>query len=487
MSSKSVIGNFRNRKENATDVTFADFNNPFDFYALLLNSNELISWLMSNGLLKPSMKCEKCNSPCNLQKRERAPEGKTWRCVKNKNHEVSIRKFSFFSNIKYTIQDSLVFIREMILGSTLKKACVNGGIAYGHTACDYANFIRELFKTYVHAMLQEIKFRGIVEIDESLFGRKIKYHRGAKKNKQIWIFGLVERETNRLLLFPVEDRSEATLVPIIKKYVEEGATIYSDGWAAYSKLSQHGFNHFVVVHKETFKATFKNADGSIREVHTNQIEGAWAHAKNHFKYIYGTSPKNFTAHLCEILWRSHNRGNVLLKFFEYLVKIYDVESESVKLNYPQNIFQTISFEESDKIYNELNDEEDFLKEMDVTGLLSSTLSDEKGDDETINVDSSSDEMNDTPQSIATMNPNVVKNITFRKKAVKEIGENELNTSATNVSSGRSKDNLPTSSTKDVLKSVTRKTIRAGKTIIKKQAKVTYKEKFGMIQSDSDFE
>ena len=39
---------------------------------------------------------------------------------------------------------------------------------------------------------------------------------------QIWIFGLVERESNTLLLYPVSDRSEETLLPIIERHVEKG-------------------------------------------------------------------------------------------------------------------------------------------------------------------------------------------------------------------------------------------------------------------------
>lgn len=105
---------------------------------------------------------------------------------------------------------------------------------------------------------------------------------------------MIERESNRLLLFPVHDRSEETLVTIIKKYVAPGTTIYSDGWSAYKNLKKYGYEHFTVIHKDEFKAVYVNPETKeTREVHTNQIEGAWAHAKNHFRKIYGTNSKNF--------------------------------------------------------------------------------------------------------------------------------------------------------------------------------------------------
>ena len=39
---------------------------------------------------------------------------------------------------------------------------------------------------------------------------------GKKKGMEIWILGIVERETNRLVLYPVHERSADTL---IRKYI----------------------------------------------------------------------------------------------------------------------------------------------------------------------------------------------------------------------------------------------------------------------------
>jgi hypothetical protein len=52
-----------------------------------------------------------------------------------------------------------------------------------------------------------VKFKGVVGIDESLFRRKVKYHKGKPSGMKVWIFGLVERDTNRLKLFPVDSRN----------------------------------------------------------------------------------------------------------------------------------------------------------------------------------------------------------------------------------------------------------------------------------------
>ena len=83
----------------------------------------------------------------------------------------------------------MTFIREFIHGSTLVKSSLNAAISYGPTPVDYANFIREIFKEYVWKTLPNLKFKGRVESDESVFGRKIKDNKGKKRNPQVWIFG----------------------------------------------------------------------------------------------------------------------------------------------------------------------------------------------------------------------------------------------------------------------------------------------------------
>ena len=61
------------------------------------------------------------------------------------------------------------------------------------------------------------------------FGRKCKYHKGRDTGTKVWLFGLVEKSSNRIILYPVQNRSKNTLVPLIKRHVEEGSTVYSDG------------------------------------------------------------------------------------------------------------------------------------------------------------------------------------------------------------------------------------------------------------------
>ena len=106
----------------------------------------------------------------------------------------------------------------------------------------------------------------VVEIDESLFGKKQKYNRGKQTKKQ-WVFGLVEQKTRKTHFQCVTSRDRDTLFPIIAQHVKSGTMIWSDEWKAYHNLCDEGYGHGSVSHKYEFKSK----DG----VCTNTIEGSF--------------------------------------------------------------------------------------------------------------------------------------------------------------------------------------------------------------------
>lgn len=93
--------------------------------------------------------------------------------------------------------------------------------------------------------------------------------------------GLIERGPDgRVLLFPVDNRREETLLAIIRRYVEPGSTIMTDSFASYRNLHRHGFKHFAVNHKNGFRHVYRHREtGEEVHAHTNTIEGFWSHAK----------------------------------------------------------------------------------------------------------------------------------------------------------------------------------------------------------------
>ena len=66
-----------------------------------------------------------------------------------------------------------------------------------------------------------------------------------------WVFGGIKRVTEKCFLVEVDKRDSATLIPIIKKYIRPGSTIFSDEWKAYDclpNIPSYNYVHRTVNH-----------------------------------------------------------------------------------------------------------------------------------------------------------------------------------------------------------------------------------------------
>ena len=171
------------------------------------------------------------------------------------------------------------------------------------------------------------KLCGQIDIDESLFRRRVKYHRSNPNvGVKVWVFGMVERTSNNIILYPVKDRSEATL--IVERHVQPGSSIYSDGWSAYCDLNNKGYRHFTVLHKYAFKKVDVNEEEEVT-VHTNSIKGAWKHAKSHFQKMSGTLSSQFECHMDEIMWSRSAKSYIYEAIFGLMKTVYTLTGPPV--------------------------------------------------------------------------------------------------------------------------------------------------------------
>jgi hypothetical protein len=95
----------------------------------------------------------------------------------------------------------------------------------------------------------------------------------------VWIFGIYERETKKILFFEVPIRDAFTLLNIIYKHVASYSIIYSDCWASDARIRRldENFEHLTVNHDLYF-------EDPKTGVHTNGIESNCCSGV-HFKQI----------------------------------------------------------------------------------------------------------------------------------------------------------------------------------------------------------
>jgi transposase-like protein len=154
----------------------------------------------------------------------------------------------------------------------------------------------------------------VVEIDESKLGKR-KFHRGHRVDG-VWLLGGVERTAEKRTFFAhVADRSSATLLTLIARYVHPGSIVYTDCWRGYEGIKRElGMMHFTVNHSEYFR-------DPVTGVHTNTIEGTW----NGLKICINSRNRvrdGIEAHMGEFQWRREHKNDKWDAFINLLRDIH---------------------------------------------------------------------------------------------------------------------------------------------------------------------
>ena len=122
----------------------------------------------------------------------------------------------------------------------------------------------------------------------------MKHHHESGPSKQIWVFGIIERnETEQAsigYMEIVERRDSATLLPIIQKVVRPGSIVHSDEWRAYRSLQGIDYAHETVNHSVNFV-------DAITGVHTQTVESYWNKHKYMIKMMKGCRRDMFNRYL----------------------------------------------------------------------------------------------------------------------------------------------------------------------------------------------
>ena len=273
-----------------------------------------MNWLATRRMLRNTMPCERCNNLCRLNHYQQGIDD--WRSACNGcKFTASVRSGSFFDKSHIPLSRIILLIyywAKMTQQTTVREELEIGS---DHTTVDWYNFCRDVCEHYL--VNNPVQIGGIdlddngnivpkvVEIDESKFFHR-KYHRGQWREGH-WVFGGIERGSNKCFFFEVDRRDEATLRPLIEQWILPGTKIISDGWRAYNNINayQDGiYQHDVIIHEQNF------VDPHNRNIHTQNVESMWSRAKRMFRKMYGTSRALFESYLVEFMWReSFGRDN----------------------------------------------------------------------------------------------------------------------------------------------------------------------------------
>lgn len=279
-----------------------------------------VNFLQRIGLLHSYRDCPHCEASMRLKKvnSSKSKDGFVWRCRgKRCNKELGLRTGTFFSRSKL---DLATIITEVYLWcnemATVKASKKEAGLVSHGTITDWKNFCRDICAEYFLKYPCRIGGENkIVEIDESCFVRR-KFNVGRLVKTQ-WVFGGYDVETKDGFLVAVEDRTAATLLPIIEEFILPGSIIVSDLWKAYDTISNLGYLHLRVNHSLNFVDPTSGAC-------TNHVERMWGMAKQRNKRECGTARTVLDSYLIEFMWRMKFKENVFEKFVEHVKIVYPV-------------------------------------------------------------------------------------------------------------------------------------------------------------------
>ncbi len=172
------------------------------------------------------------------------------------------------------------------------------------------------------------RYIGEVEMDQKQFGgrgrkrmesllkryKKVltyeEYQSKAKmirKEHKTKVFGILERDTQRVYVHIIRREDKRTLMPIIRLVVQEGATVYTDQWRGFADLGIDGYTHHAINHS----VEYVDRKGH----HANTIEAFWSFAQRRLAKFNGIQASTLPLHLkeCEFRWNHRDDLDRALK------------------------------------------------------------------------------------------------------------------------------------------------------------------------------
>lgn len=246
------------------------------------------------------VRCPSCGS----EKVTYLANARLWKCyMKHPRQKFSLKVGTIF-------EDSPLGLDKWMMAIWLIANCKNG-----ISSCELARGMDITQKSAWH-MLQRIrlamrvgsfeKLGGEIEVDETYIGGKARFMHKKKREAMIKgrgsvgkvaVMGLLERH-GEVRTKVIREADQETLHGEVKRHVEKGADLFTDGWKGYNGLDAE-YVHEVINHAEEY----------VRgNVHTNGIENFWSLLKRGIKGTYvSVEPFHLFRYLDEQSFRFNHR------------------------------------------------------------------------------------------------------------------------------------------------------------------------------------
>jgi transposase len=129
----------------------------------------------------------------------------------------------------------------------------------------------------------------------------------------------IGRTSGRVCPHVVANSDRPTLEGLVQATTAPGATLHTDEWRAYGRVTELGRGHATVNHGAGEWARDDNGDG-IREVHCNTMEGTWTGLRNFLRPFRGLSKWYLAGYVAIFEW-ANNLKHVTDGFMALLLGI----------------------------------------------------------------------------------------------------------------------------------------------------------------------
>lgn len=175
------------------------------------------------------------------------------------------------------------------------------------------------------------RLSGTVEIDETLVGgtHTGKRGRGAEGKELVLIAVEKNKGMGRIRLKHIADASAATLEKAIAEMVDPGSIIRTDGWKGYCQLSQKGYVHDVLIHKESVPGEEPTPFvDKIASLLKRWLLGTHQGAQNfsHLQYYLDEYTFRFNRR------KSRSRGLLFLRLIQQALQVDPIITEKLKVS-----------------------------------------------------------------------------------------------------------------------------------------------------------